>query len=103
MTASPSLVFVDKLLEMVGVAVVEGVGGTTEIVFTCVVVGGAADVVVGGAVDLVSSGGADSVVGGATDGIGGLVVVTDEIVLTVVNGVGNESATGVGGAAETIA
>ena len=69
-TVSPvaSVVFTDKLLERVGVAVVEGVGGTTDIKLLTVadvMVGVAAVIVVGGAVDVTVGAAAVIVVGGA--------------------------------------
>ena len=69
-----SVVFIDKLLEMVGGAVVEGVGGTTDIVAVKnagVEVGGAADVLLGVAADSVMGGALDSVMGGAVDSVMG--------------------------------
>ena len=105
-----SLVFIEKLLEMVGGAVLEGVGGLTEtglILTAVVVVGGATAVVLGGAVasaiggaavDSVMGGAADSLIGGAPD----VLAFAEETLLTVdvaVNVTGTESAIKVGGAA----
>ena len=69
-----SVVFIDKLVEMVGGAVVEGVGGTTDIAVVKtagVEVGGAADMLLGVAADSVMGGALDSVMGGAVDSVMG--------------------------------
>ena len=119
-----SVVFTDKLLEIVGGAVVKGVGGTTDIVlvtFADVVVGradvlldvavdsvmgGALDSVIGGAVDSLMGGALDSVMGGAADSAVGVavaeLVAIEETSDLMVDVVGNESAIRVGGAADTV-
>ena len=119
-----SVVFTDKLLEIVGGAVVKGVGGTTDIVlvtFADVVVGRAdvllgvavdsvmgeaLDSVIGGAVDSLMGGALDSVMGGAADSAVGVavaeLVAIEETSDLMVDVVGNESAIRVGGAADTV-
>ena len=105
-----SLVFIEKLLEMVGGAVLKGVGGITDTGLksaAVVVVGGATAVVLGRAVTLEIGGAAvDSVMGGAADSLMGrapdVLAVAEEISLTVdvtVDVTGKESSIKVGGAA----
>ena len=121
-----SLVVTDKVLEMMGGAVVDGVGGTTDIglvitadvMVAVVVVGGAATAVVevGGVADVVVGGAVTSAMGGApvASEIGGAavsvmgeapdVLIVEDISLVVdlvADVIGNESAIKVGGDVDT--
>ena len=121
-----SLVVTDKVLEMMGGAVVDGVGGTTDIglvitadvMVAVVVVGGAATAVVevGGVADVVVGGAVTSAMGGApvASEIGGAavsvmgeapdVLIVEDISLAVdlvADVIGNESAIKVGGDVDT--
>ena len=99
-----STVFIEKLLEVVvGGAVVDGVGGTTDIVLVTaadVMIGGAADVVIGVAADVVTGGAADVMIGGAADVVTG--GATDVVTGGATDVVTGGAADVMGGAADVV-